>query len=71
MSDVSEMNHGRAALSNRLNGFLTGMSVKAAQYRTYRRTLAELEALTDRELCDLGISRLSIRAIAYRAAYDG
>jgi len=71
MSYFSEMNHGRVALSNRWNGFLTGVSVKAAQYRTYRRTLTELEALTDRELCDLGISRHSIRSIAYRAAYDG
>ena len=37
--------------------------------RVYARTVAELNALTDREQNDLGISRLSIPAIAREAAY--
>ena len=40
-----------------------------AAYRTYRRTLSELEVLSDRELRDLGLSRLSIRDIARESAY--
>lgn len=40
-----------------------------AQRRVYTRTVAELNALTDRELVDLGISRLSITEIAREAAY--
>lgn len=40
-----------------------------AQRRTYLRTVAELNALTDRELADLGISRLGITEIAHEAAY--
>ena len=40
-----------------------------AQRRIYARTVAELNALTDRELADLGISRLGIPEIAQEAAY--
>ena len=39
------------------------------QYRTYRRTLAELESLSNRELRDLGVSRHSIRQIARDSVY--
>jgi uncharacterized protein YjiS (DUF1127 family) len=61
----------RPAINNRVGVFLTGVSQRFAQYRTYRRTLDELEALTDRELADLGVSRQLLSAVAYRAAYDG
>lgn len=46
-------------------------SVKAALERraVYSRTVRELEALSDRELADLGIARVSIRDIAAQAAY--
>ncbi|MBL9064477.1 DUF1127 domain-containing protein [Tabrizicola sp.] len=39
------------------------------QRRVYARTVAELNSLTDRELVDLGISRLGITEIAREAAY--
>lgn len=38
-------------------------------HRTYRATLAELAALTDRELGDLGIHRVDLRSIAREAVY--
>ena len=38
------------------------------QRRVYTRTVAELNSLTDRELSDLGISRLGITEIAREAA---
>lgn len=42
---------------------------EAARRRTaYRQTLAELEAMTDRDLNDLGISRASIHELARQAA---
>ncbi len=53
------------------NGFIGGLTQRFARYKTYRRTLDELEGLSDRELADLGVSRLSLRSIAYKAAYDG
>ena len=53
------------------SGVLGGLTQRFARYKTYRRTLDELHALSHRELADLGIHRSQIRGIAYRAAYDG
>lgn len=50
-------------------GLLGRIRSNLAQYRLYRQTLAELESLTDRELSDLGLSRVDIRAIAYDSVY--
>ena len=52
-------------------GIINGLTKRFQRYRTYRQTLEELEALSDRELADLSISRGQVRGIAYRAAYDG
>lgn len=35
----------------------------------YRTTLAELEALSDRDLRDLGFTRYNIRSVAQQTAY--
>jgi uncharacterized protein YjiS (DUF1127 family) len=49
---------------------LKDMVVSAIQARrVYTRTVTELNALSDRELNDLGISRISIPAVAREAAY--
>jgi uncharacterized protein YjiS (DUF1127 family) len=40
-----------------------------SDYRLYRKTFGELDALSDRELADLGISRLSVREIARESVY--
>lgn len=37
--------------------------------RTYRRTLAELRSLSNRDLADLGIHRSMITRVALEAAY--
>lgn len=50
-------------------GWLGGARKALADYRLYRRTLAELEGLNDRELADLGISRLVVRQVAYDSVY--
>lgn len=39
------------------------------RYHVYERTYSELNALTNRELSDLGISRASIAHLAFEAAY--
>jgi uncharacterized protein YjiS (DUF1127 family) len=51
------------------HGLLAGVRKALTDYRLYRRTLAELENLSDRELRDLGLSRLSIRDVAYDSVY--
>ena len=51
------------------HGLFAGIRKSLADYRLYRRTLTELESLSDRELRDLGLSRLSIREVAYDSVY--
>jgi uncharacterized protein YjiS (DUF1127 family) len=48
---------------------IEGLSDRWRRYRLFRRTYAELDALTTRELDDLGISRSMITRLAYEAAY--
>jgi len=40
-----------------------------AKNRLFRETLNELQALTGRELADLGMSRANIKSVAFEAAY--
>lgn len=51
------------------DGFLARVRKGWAEYRLYRRTLDELQSMTNRELADLGISRDSIRQIALETVY--
>lgn len=50
-------------------GFVERLVKAFADYREYSRTYNELNSLSDRELQDLGISRVSIRDVAYGAVY--
>jgi len=65
-------------VSNRVSGFSlvefaanTVANVKAALARraVYTRTLAELNALSDRDLADLGVVRAQVADLAREAAY--
>lgn len=47
----------------------SGLARSWADYKTYRRTLAELRALTDRSLADLGMDRTALNTIAHQAVY--
>lgn len=47
----------------------TDFTTAMAKRRVYRETVAELGALSDRELMDLGIARSAIRGVATDAAY--
>ena len=51
-----------------VGGLFARLREAFAAYRVYLETRNELEALSDRELADLGISRLNIRDIARQAA---
>lgn len=58
-----------ADFSRARTGIFARISGAIADYKLYRRTLAELEGLTNRELRDLGLSRFSIRQVAYDSVY--
>lgn len=49
--------------------FLKSLAGRFARHWAYRKTLAELEALSAHELDDLGLARGTIREVAYRSVY--
>ena len=69
MAYVNTTSAARKGFADRLVVLRDTVLTAIAQRRTYLRTVAELNGLTDRELADLGISRLSIADIAREAAY--
>ncbi len=68
-----EMNMAYANTSTtvapRTSGLMARMIEAVAARKVYRTTLTELQALDNRDLADLGISRSMIKSIAYEAAY--
>ncbi|MFO1203453.1 MAG: DUF1127 domain-containing protein [Tabrizicola sp.] len=69
MAYVNTTTAARKGFADRL-AFVKDVVLTAInQRRVYARTVAELNSLTDRELADLGISRLGITEIAREAAY--
>ena len=71
MSAMDIFTQSRVSRRGGNSGLLGGLTQRVDRYRTYRRTLDELQSLTDRDLADLGVSRLQLRSIAYSAAYEG
>ena len=53
----------------RISGFIRDVVTSAVQYRLYRKTLAELQSLSDHELDDLGLTRATLRSVAYGSVY--
>lgn len=69
MAHTSEINLADANLANRFIALIAGWKETFATRQTYRQTVKELNALSDRELADLGIGRGSIRFVARMAVY--
>jgi uncharacterized protein YjiS (DUF1127 family) len=61
--------HEGSVAAQGLGGLWSGLSAWIAQYRSYRRTLNELSALSDRDLTDMGLHRSNIPDVAREAAY--
>lgn len=69
MAYVNTNSIARKGFADRLAYLKDVVLTAISQRRIYTRTVAELNSLTDRELADLGISRLGIAEIAREAAY--
>lgn len=68
----SGLKNGREAsngLFDRFASLFSTVKLAAQRRRIYSQTLRELNDLTDRDLADLGINRLSISDIAREASY--
>lgn len=68
MAYVNTARMGRKGLLDRLQLAKDSLVTAWQQRSVYNRTVAELNALTERELADLGIARDAIRTIAREAA---
>ncbi|MCC1494072.1 DUF1127 domain-containing protein [Cognatishimia sp. F0-27] len=58
-----------ALSSDKASSLIASLRDRWARYTLYRRTLAELNGLSNRELADLGLSRAGLRSVAYEAVY--
>lgn len=68
MAHIAE-NIGAQALAAQGQGLVSRLADALARRRVYKRTYAELSALSTRELADLGITRSMISRLSYEAAY--
>ena len=66
MANVIDLSGYSAA--DRQPGLVARLRGAYAEYREYRALRAELNALSDRDLADIGISRFSIDEIARQGA---
>lgn len=69
MAYAAHASFAQPSRARRSPGLISALKTAFAQRRLYSRTIEELQGLTDRELADLGLSRLSIAQVAHEAAY--
>jgi uncharacterized protein YjiS (DUF1127 family) len=55
--------------AHRFSGAIATLITDFMNYRMYRKTIAELQKLSARELADLGLSRSEIKFSATKAVY--
>jgi uncharacterized protein YjiS (DUF1127 family) len=69
MAYATEINASQAQLTDRLSAWWKQLQEHRAQRKMFTQTVRELNALSGRELADLGITRSEIRHIAWHATY--
>lgn len=69
MAYVNSTRVARNGLADRFTTLTETIRTAVRQRRLYSQAVRELSTLSDRELADLGISRLSIAEVAREAAY--
>ncbi len=69
MTYANEILSAPAGIVDRLNARFAELKEKLAQRAQYRATVRELSRLSDRELSDLGISRVSVSFVSHMAVY--
>ena len=69
MTHTTELHVSGNPFIARFSALRTALKTRMEQRRVYRKTLAELDNLSFRELDDLGLNKFDIETIAYKAAY--
>lgn len=67
---MSVTTHANVQTGSALNALFSDWKAAIARRFAFRKTLRELDALTNRELADLGLQRSELRRVAYQAAYE-
>ena len=70
MAFIQSQLKSKEFLIDKLQFVFQTIAVNYKRHRLYARTLSELNALSERELSDLGLSRSMIRNVAYAAVYE-
>lgn len=66
---LNQGNVRNAAANGRFAKLIADLRDYMARRSVFRQTLRELNELSDRDLSDLGLSRSSVRNVAYEAAW--
>lgn len=69
MAYISTTRTGHPGLADRLAGLVNSVKQAMQRRRIFNQTARELNALSSRDLADLGIHRSMITRIALEAAY--
>lgn len=68
MAYVTDIRFGGTTLADRFASLRSSMADRRERRRMYTQTFKELNALTPRELADIGIAKSDIKRIAMEAA---
>ncbi|MFZ5710664.1 MAG: DUF1127 domain-containing protein [Pseudomonadota bacterium] len=69
MANVNVLRHADSGLVGKFTAYLAEYRAARKRHNVYRETLAELNALSDRDLADMGMSRFMLDEVAREAAY--
>lgn len=69
MAFITETRTNGITLAQRFAALRANIATARAQRKVYNTTVSELDNLSNRELADLGLSRGSIKSIAFEAAF--
>ena len=69
MAYVNSSRTAQVSFSDHFAAIVKVVMAKVARRRIYNQTLFELQALSDRDLADLGMHRSTIAEVAREAAY--
>lgn len=68
MAYTTDIRTAQAGIFGRINEFRKAWAERTQRYALYRKTLNELDSLSDRDLQDLGMHRSQIEEFAWAAA---
>ncbi len=69
MAMMTETRTAQISAPGILTRLYNGLVARYTQYAAYRKCVAELSSLSDRDLRDLGLHRSMIRSLAHEEAY--